>query len=196
MNLTIRVQLPSDRAKTGTLTLVNPGTGLVLFGPVPVLGRAARDTADAHGNPSGSSLQPYGDTPTGTYDVARIVGNGNGTSRPIAVYGQSGSIVMEPTGGDALTAKGNGRVGLLIHAGRHAFSSVVDALALKPTNGCIRILDFDLANLITAIKDNALLFPGTVTVEIGGPSGPRGDIDEAVRDGDPPPTQDGPVVLP
>lgn len=196
MNLTIRVQLPADRTKTGTLTLVNPGTGLVLFGPVPVLGRAARNTASAHGNPSGNSLQPFGDTPTGTYDVARIVGNGNGTSRPIAAYGQSGSIVMEPTGGDALTAKSNGRIGLLIHAGRHAFSSVVDARALKPTNGCIRMLDFDMANLITAIKNNALIFPGTVTVEIGGPPGPQGDIDETVSDGDPPPTTGGPVVLP
>jgi hypothetical protein len=196
MDLAIRVQLPADRTKTGTLTLVNPGTGLVFFGPVPVLGRAARDKASAQGNPSGSSLKPYGDTPTGSYDVARIVGNGNSTSRPIAGYGQSGSIVMEPTGGDALVAKGNGRVGLLIHAGRHAFSSVVDARALKPTNGCIRMLDFDMANLIAAIKDNSLLFPGKVTVEIGGPVGPQGDIDEAVSDADPPPTQGGTVVLP
>jgi len=196
MNLTIQVQLPSDRNKTGTLTLVDPASGLSLFGPVPVLGRAARNTAGMHGNPSGNSLQPYGDTPTGTYDVARIVGNGNGTSRPIAAYGQSGSIVMEPTGGDALVAKKNGRVGLLIHAGRHVFSSVVDARALKPTNGCIRMLDFDMANLITTIKNNALLFPGTVTVKIGGPDGPRADIDETVSDADPPPTQSGPVVLP
>ena len=103
---------------------------------------------------------------------------------------------MEPTSGDALTAKNNGRVGLLIHSGRHTFSSVVDAKALKPTNGCIRMLDFDMASLITAIKDNALLFPGTVTVEIGGPSGPQGDIDETVSDVDPPPTQGGTVVLP
>lgn len=196
MELTIRVRLPADRTRTGTLTLVNPRTGLVLYGPVPVLGRAAGNAASANGNPSRNSLQPYGDTPTGTYDLARIVGNGNGTSRPVAVYGQSGSIVLEPTGGDALTAKRNGRVGLLIHAGRHAFSSVVDARALKPTNGCIRMLDFDMASLIKAIKDNSLFFPGKVAVEIGGPSGPNGDMDESVNDGDPPPTHGGPIVLP
>lgn len=103
---------------------------------------------------------------------------------------------MEPIGGDALTAKSNGRVGLLIHAGRHAFSSIVNAKALKPTNGCIRMLDFDMAGLILAIKNNALVFPGVVTVEIGGQNGPQADIDETVNDGDPPPTQGGPVVLP
>ena len=196
MDLTLKVVLPTDRTKAGTLTLVNPATGLVLFGPVPVLGRAARNTATAHNNPTGNSLQPFGDTPKGTYDIARIVGNGSGTSRPTNVYGQSGSIVLDPTGGDALTAKNNGRIGLLIHSGRHAFSSVVDAKALKPTNGCIRMLDFDMGQLITAIKNNGLLFPGKVTVDIGGAPGPQGDIDESVDEGDPPPTQGGPVVLP
>ncbi|MCK6375909.1 MAG: hypothetical protein L6Q69_17680 [Zoogloea sp.] len=196
MNLTIKVTLPTDRSKTGTLTLIDPTTGLALFGPVPVLGRAAKNTAAVHGNPSASPLKPFGDTPAGTYDVARIVGNGDNTTRPVARFGQSGSIVMEPTGGDALTAKNNGRVGLLIHAGRHAFSAAVDAKALKPTNGCVRMLDFDMAKLIKAIKDNALIFPGTVTVEIGGVPGPQGDIDESVDDGDPPSTQGGAVVLP
>lgn len=196
MKLTIKVVLPTDRTKTGTLALVDPITGLALFGPVPVLGRAARNAASAHGNPSANSLKPYGDTPTGTYDVARIVANGDGTTRPVEVYGQSGSIVLDPTGGDALTAKRNGRVGLLIHSGRHAFSSAVDARALKPTNGCIRMLDFDVAQLVTAIKSNQLLFPGVVQVEIGGPNGPQGDIDEAVNDGDPPPMQGGDVIMP
>jgi hypothetical protein len=139
------------------------------------LGRAARNAAKVHANPSASSLLPFGDTPTGTYDITNIVSNGGGTTRPTNVYGQSGSIELDPSTGDALKAKFNGRVGLLIHAGRHAFSSVVDAKALKPTNGCLRMLDWDLNNLITAIKNNNLLFPGKVTVEVGRPAGPEGD---------------------
>lgn len=57
---------------------------------------------------------------------------GDGTSRPIVQYGESGAVVLTPTGGDALTAASNGRTGLLIHAGRAPNSSVVDASALKP----------------------------------------------------------------
>jgi hypothetical protein len=196
MRLTIKIALPADRTKTGTLTLIDPLTGGALFGPVPVLGRAALDTARARGNPTGDPLKQWGHTPTGTYSVARIVANGEGTSRPAQRYGKSGSIVLDPTGGDALLAKRNGRTGLLIHAGRHAFSSVVPASALKPTNGCIRMLDFQMDALLSNIRANALRFPGEVVVEIREPGGSRGDIDETVDDGDPPPVHGGPVVLP
>jgi hypothetical protein len=194
-NLTIRVQLPANRLRTGTLSVIDPLTGVPLFGPVPVLGRAARDRAGQAGNPGGDPLRPYGDTPTGGYRIVNIVANGPGTSRPVLNYGQSGAIVLDPASGDAARAEANGRTGLLIHAGRHAFSSVVDARALKPTNGCLRMLDWDLAELIKVIRQNSLLFPGTVTVEIAGPEGPQGDIDETVNDPDPPSTL-GPVVLP
>lgn len=195
MGTIVKIQLPADRKKTGTLTLVDAATGFTLFGPAPVLGRAARNTAEAKGNPEGNSLKPFGDTPTGTYNVNNIVRNGAGTTRPVVQYGESGSIVLDPSGGDALTAKGNGRTGILIHAGRHANSSVVAPNALKPTNGCIRMRDWDLNLLIEAIKNNTILFPGKVTVEIGGPGGPQGDIDETVDDGDPPPML-GPIILP
>lgn len=194
-SLTIRVELPADRTRTGTLKVVDPITGVTLFGPVPVLGRAARNRASQEGNPNGDPLRPFGDTPTGVYNIARIVANGDSTTRPVANFGQSGSIVLDPTGGDARQAEINGRTGLLIHAGRHAFSSVVDARALKPTNGCLRMLDWQLAELIKVIRDNSLIFPGTVTVQVGGSEGPRGDIDETVSDGDPPSLQ-GPIVLP
>lgn len=194
-SLAIRVDLPADRTRTGTLKVVDPITGLTLFGPVPVLGRAARNRATEEGNPSGDPLLPFGDTPVGGYNVVRIVANGTGTTRPVANFGESGSIVLDPTSGDARQAEINGRTGLLIHAGRHAFSSVVDARALKPTNGCLRMLDWHLAELIKVIRNNSLIFPGTVTVHVGGPEGPRGDIDEAVSDSDPPSLL-GPIVLP
>lgn len=194
-SLTIRVDLPTDRTRTGTLKVLDPATGLTLFGPVPVLGRAARNRATQEGNPNGDPLKPFGDTPTGGYDIVNIVANGAGTTRPEAQYGKSGSIVLDPTTGDAARAKTAGRTGLLIHAGRHDFSSVVDARALKPTNGCLRMLDWHLAELIKVIRNNNLVFPGKVNVQVGGPNGPLGDIDETISDGDPPSTL-GPIVLP
>ena len=195
MGTVVKIQLPTDRKKTGTLTLVDTTTGLTLFGPSPVLGRAARDTAKAKGNAAADPLKPFGDTPQGTYKVTTIVKNGAGTTRPSLQYGESGSIVLDPSAGEALTAKNNGQTGILIHAGRHANSSVVAASALKSTNGCIRMRDWDLNLLIEAIRNNSILFPGEVSVEIGGPGGPLGDIDETVNDGDPPPRL-GPVILP
>ncbi len=195
MNLTLKIRLPADRTKTGTLTLVDPLTGLALYGPVPVLGRAARDTAKAKGNPTGSSLLKYGDTPTGTYRIVNILANGDGTTRPVEKYGQSGSIVLDPQKGDAQKAKENGRTGLLIHAGRHAFSSAVGPQMLKPTNGCVRMLDWQLAQLIDIIRTQTLAFPGNVVVEVGEPGGPMGNIDESLLDVDPPPVG-GAVLLP
>ena len=195
MKLTLKIKLPADRKKTGTLTLVDPLTGLPLYGPVPVLGRAARDTAKAKGNPSGNPLFGYGDTPTGSYRIANILANGPDTTRPVEKYGQSGSIVLDPQSGDAKTAKDNGRTGLFIHAGRHAFSAVVGPQALKPTNGCVRMLDWHLAQLINVIRTQTLAFPGDVVVEVGEPGGPTGDIDESVLDIDPP-LFGGGVLLP
>lgn len=127
----IEVRLPSDRTKTGTLKLIDDTTGLTLFGPVSVLGRAARSDATAHGNPTGDPLKPYGDTPLGTYSVMSILTNGGNPSRPTAQYGQSGSIRLDPTGGDAAKAKANGRTGLLIHAGHATLSHRLSNLKLS-----------------------------------------------------------------
>lgn len=187
MGTIVKINLPANRNNTGTLTLIDATTGLTLFGPVSVLGRASRNTAAAHSNPGADPLKKFGDTPTGAYNVNNIVKNCAGTTRPVLQYGESGSIVLDPSAGHALTAKKNGRTGILIHAGRHANSSVVAPNALKPTNGCIRMRDWDLNLLIDTIKKNTILFPGKVTVEIDGSGGPQGDIDETVDDGDPPP---------
>lgn len=194
--LTIRVQLPDDRNKTGILELIDPITGLPLAGPFPVLGRAARNTAASKGNPGAVSTKPFGDTPLGGYRIERIQSNGSGTSRPIEVYGSAGSIVMDPTSGDAATAKANGRVGLLIHAGRQPDSPTPLPSHLKSTNGCLRMLEGDLADLIKKIEDNSFLFPGHVNIEVAQAGGPDGDIDENVDDGDPPPLSGGDIILP
>jgi len=58
--------------------------------------------------------------------------------------------------------------------------------ALKRTNGCICMLDWRMAELIKTVRNNSLLFPGTVQVEVSGPAGLAGDIDERIEDGDSP----------
>ncbi len=193
MPLEIRVRLPNDRRNTGTLEMVDTITGLTLFGPIPALGRAARNTAAAHGNPNGLSTLPFGDTPTGGYRLPMVLRSGANTNHPADVYGSSGVIVLDPVSGDALTAKNNGRTGLLIHSGRQISTPTPLPSHLRPTNGCIRVLERDLAALVQAMRDNAFLFPGDVTLTVG-PNGPQGTMDENVSDGDPPPLTGTPVV--
>lgn len=194
--LTIRVKLPNDRTKTGTLALIDPITGLPIAGPFPVLGRAARNTASNKGNPGADPLKPYGDTPLGGYRINRIQSNGPGTTRPEEIYGAAGSIVMDPVSGDAAAAKANGRTGLLIHAGRQVSSPTPLPSHLKVTNGCLRMLEDDLKNIIIKIEENSFLFPGNVNIEIAPTGGPRGDIDENIEEGDPPPMKTGDIILP
>ncbi|WP_156667885.1 L,D-transpeptidase [Rhizobium sp. WYCCWR10014] len=192
MSLEIRVKLPANRRNTGTLEMFDTITGLRVFGPVPALGRGARETAAAHGNPDGISTQPFGDTPTGGYNLPMVLKSGAGTNHPADVYGSAGVIVMEPVSGDALTARQNGRTGLLIHSGRQVASPTPLPSHLRPTNGCIRVLESDLAALIQAMRNNAIVFPGRVSLTVG-PDGPQGIIDESVSEGDPP-ALDGPVL--
>lgn len=192
MPLKIRVQLPNDRYKTGELRVMDPITGGTLYGPVPVLGRAARDDAAAHQNPDRDAVLPFGNTPLGGYKVSAILANGPGTPRDIVKYGPNGSIVLDPESGPALTAKNNGRTGLLIHGGRQTANPTPLPSHLKPTNGCIRILDGDLKRLIDFLKANQFLFPGALSVDVGAP-GADGGTGEAAGEGDPPPLG-GPVI--
>lgn len=195
MPLEIRVNLPADRTKTGTIALVDTMTGLPIFGPVPAFGRAARNTAGKHGNPKAAATLPFGDTPTGSYRIPYVLKSGDGTTHPKDVYGSAGVIALDPVSGQALTAKGNGRVGLAIHAGRQIATPTPMASHLKPTNGCVRMLEGDLAHLIKAMKDYAFLFPGDVVVSVADTAGPAGEVDNDVDDGDPPNLL-GPTILP
>jgi len=194
LSLEVRVKLPQDRRNTGTLELVDTATGLRVFGPVPALGRAARNTAAAHHNPNANSTQPFGDTPLGGYRVPRVLASGAGTSHPAAAYGSAGVVVLDPVSGDAQVAENNGRTGLLIHAGRQIASPTPLPGHLRPTNGCIRMLEGDLAALVQAMRDYSFMFPGDVTVIVG-PSGAAGPTDENVNDGDPP-NRTGTPILP
>lgn len=193
--LTIRVDFTADRWQTGTLRLVDEH-GATLAGPFRALGKSDGGVATANYNPSRDSRRRYGDTPTGGYRVAGIRASGAGTGLPASSYGPEAVIVLDPQSGDALTAKQNGRTGLLIHSGDPGAGG-----RLRATHGCIRLSNADMALLLKALReasDNASQFRCEaldLSVTVGDP------IDDTASPGmaDPPPGIDSmltPIPLP
>src|SRR5579859_7744671 len=141
----IVVELPKDRTQAGTLELQDD-SGKTVAGPFDVLGKADNQTATSHGNPDRDPAMPYGDTPTGSYDVSGYKATGN-EQYSAHSYGTSGAIALDPVGGDAAEASDNGRTGLMIHAGDLGAED-----QLRPTNGCMRMSNEDMATLMSAIS--------------------------------------------
>jgi hypothetical protein len=187
----IEVKLPNGRKQAGVLSIKGSG-GKVLLADIRVLGRADRKTAAAHKNATGDQTKLYGDTPAGAYQVTQIFSTGAGTDFAVTSYGPNGAIRLEPTGGAALTAKLNGRTGLLIHGGRDKGDG-----KLVPTNGCLRVSDADMARLIKAIvaaSENAAQSRcEVVDVSVGVAEAAP---DQGVDDGDPPPVKAATTILP
>lgn len=144
----ILIVLPKDRRLPGSLTA---SFGGVHYGPFRCLGKADNAKAKSSGNPNRDSTMVNGDTPTGKY-----VGEVNGVSYPGKTYGPHPVIRLEPVSGDALTAKSNGRKGLLIHGG-----TLRDGV-LRPTHGCIRVDDDTQEKLVERIR----AFGGSCDVEV------------------------------
>lgn len=129
----IRIDLPKNRYNPGRLAVVddNGETAFVC----DCLGKADNQRAARADNPDRDPTLPYGDTPTGTYETTQITMFAE-RHRSLG----DGWIVLEGTGGDALTAAEKGRTGLGIHAGRGDDR-------LVPTYGCVRVLDRDFKML-------------------------------------------------
>ena len=127
--------IPANRFNYGTIVL---GT-LALR----CLARSDQSAADSVGNPTRDPLKQMGDLPYGTYTLTL-----GGVETPRRSYGPTPVIHLTPTGGDALTAAQNGRAGLLIHGGDYAD----DGHSLRPTHGCMRLADRDMAWLVTGIN--------------------------------------------
>jgi hypothetical protein len=179
------VQLPADRIQKGTLSLVADDGATVLAGPFQAYGKADGQTAAANGNSTRNTLLPFGDTPLGTYSVPGMEVTGDGTGRSTHSYGPNGAIRLNPISGDAATAAIAGRQYLLIHGG-----DLNGAGALRPTNGCIRLSNADMASLVNSIAVEAQITGapnscslGTLEVSIFGPGG----VDDGYDEGDPPP---------
>lgn len=99
----------------------------------------------AHNNPSRNPLLPFGDTPLGVF-IGTVIPAGTDT----AGYGPGKRILLTPVSGDCLTAEKNGREGLMCHSGdpNHAYTQWN---GLRPTFGCIRLSNPDMAAIIVAV---------------------------------------------
>src|SRR5260370_10545608 len=126
----IQVVLKQNRIQLGQLTVLDDDAA-VLFGPVPCLCKADNQEAAQHGNPARDSTRSFGDTPTGDYSIAELVTHPKGDTT-LHTYRASPSALLDPQSGDALTAKTNGREGLMIHGGAPSANR-----GLRPTHGCV-----------------------------------------------------------
>ena len=141
----IQVVLHPNRVQLGQLTVLDDD-GAALFGPVPCLGKADNQDAIQHNNPTRDPKLPFGDTPTGEYSIAELVTHAKGeTTRH--TYGAFPSVLLDPQSGDALTAKQNGREGLMIHGGAPSSSG-----GLRPTHGCVRLAEDSQKALIDLLE--------------------------------------------
>ena len=180
--LTIKIVLSENRDDTGRLELLDE-TGSRLAGPFPAYGRSDTKTATKHGNPSRVRTKLFGDTPQGDYRVPETVLTGGSTGYPDRSYGPNGALRLDPAGGEALTAKLNGRTGLLIHGGAPGKQG-----RLRATHGCIRLSNEDIKKLLKAIRDAADDPSKRMCLisEIAASIGPPGDPESGEDVGDPP----------
>jgi hypothetical protein len=137
-------------------------------------------------NPGALSIYPYGDTPTGGYDILSIAPTGPGTPyTSVRSYGTAGVIKLDPVSGEAATAKRNARRGLLVHGGDPGSTSL-----LRRTNGCIRMMNSELADLISRMRGLELNGEYTTTLEVqelDGAGNGACDSNNVCGDADPPP---------
>lgn len=192
-DVTITVDLPEDRTRTGLLTLKDKN-GKVLAGPFRVLGKADGRTAKKRNNPNRSRILQYGDTPTGGYRVTGAFKVGDGTVYAKKSYGIHGALRLDPVDGEAKQAKEIGdRTGLLIHSGDLGAQN-----RLRPTNGCLRLSNDDMKKLLDELvvvaviqgEVKAACAVTSIAVDVGDPAAPDEEYDE----GDPPPTSSAPKI--
>jgi hypothetical protein len=171
----LHAEFEQDRTQVGVIRLFSAiGTEIKFYS---ALGKAANDTAEINGNKGASSLLKYGDSPTGTYLITAVVPSGAGTK-----YGDAGVIKLNPSSGDALLAKQNGRTGLLVHGGDPGGIHL-----LRRTNGCIRMMNSELADLIDQINQLGENLDILEVVELGGVGTGPCDDNATCDEGDPPP---------
>ncbi|MGT2505595.1 L,D-transpeptidase [Cupriavidus basilensis] len=188
-HLKIDIILATNRLYSGYGNLVDVQTGEVLYGPFEIIGRSSRSWPDGHGgrtqnqNTTLDSLHKDGNTPTGEYRVTTFAPNGGSTGRSVETYGPHGVFVLDPSGGDALIAKNNGRVGLYIHSGHRMPDG-----SLMSTEGCLRMGDDHIKGLYDAVMSvidggpNPVCEVTTVTTTVG----TVGSLLTEYEEGDPP----------
>ncbi len=143
---TLTISLPADRTHLGTAEI--EGQTFI------VLGKSDNGAALAHHNPSRDPLLPFGDTPIGTYRGAVVP-----PGLDAAGFGPGRRILLIPQAGDCVTAEQNGRRGIMCHGG-DPNPAYTQWGGLRPTDGCVRFSNANMAAVIDLAGDDEL------TVEI------------------------------
>lgn len=145
----IDIALHHDRMKLGSVKVSvdrDPSVNedwVPIAGPYDCLGISDRGAAVTHNNPTSSPLLPFGNTPTGTYRVYVLT-----VQKDTDGYGVNPVLWLKPTGGDAMKAETDGkRSGLLIHGGK-VNPAYTQWHGLRPTYGCVRMHDADIAQML------------------------------------------------
>lgn len=132
----INVTLHKDRTKLGTLTY----DALTC----PCLAISDNQAAIAAGNPTHDQLKVDGDLPTGTFRC-QVIGPGD----PSHAYGPNRRLLLIGISDNALLAM-KVRSGLLVHGG-DLNPAYTWWDGLRPTHGCLRLKNEDVAALIAAL---------------------------------------------
>lgn len=131
--------LPKDRNLPGVLRIVDERGVTAFF--CPCLGKADNARARAEGNPTRDPLRPFGDTPLGFWKAT--IGPRFTKPEDVRTYGVHRVIMLSPLGDDAKRAYDYGRRGIWNHGG-----ALGPGGRLRPTHGCIRVLDDHQAALL------------------------------------------------
>lgn len=172
------VELVANRGCCGGISLIN-AAGRRLRGPFPVAARSSDNLAAANGNAQRDPLLRFGDTPTGSYVIRRIVKSGKGTKFPASRFGPHGLIVMQPVSGDAACADANGRFHFLIIGG-----DLSSDKKLRSTAGSLRLRNDHMRSLMKAVTQRSNLRCEIVEVEHLLQRGAV-HVDDLCRDDDP-----------
>jgi hypothetical protein len=151
----IQITLRKNRTLPGQFRVMNTAATPVL-GPILCLGKADNAAANLQGNATRNPERSFGDTPTGGYAITALVPHHGETD--LHTYGPHPSVLLDPQSGQALTAKTNGRTGLMIHGGVPSATG-----GLRPTHGCVRLSDANQNALIALITTLSLT---TITVTV------------------------------
>lgn len=137
---------PKDRTKLGTIEARN---GASLIESFQMYAKSDNAEAAKHGNASRNPLKPFGDTPTGTWNVR--TGKAFTSAADVRTYGPNPVFTLWPTGGQALASHGpnNRRTGIWLHGGALNASG-----GLRPTFGCLRVHNETMARLHDLAKQH------------------------------------------
>jgi hypothetical protein len=138
------IDLPENRDKKGKLTIYNDkGEQVCKKDGYEALGRGSN--RKENDNNHTKWWKKNADTPTGKWN-GKIIAPGTDTKK----FGPNERISMEPVEGHAKEA--SGRSGFQIHGGAPEKNKKRSWYPLRPTLGCIRVSNEDMAEIIKKIK--------------------------------------------